>query len=137
MAPKPQGEEQPGPKQLKQSKLPFKPGPEEGRPRLAPEVAAHVAAEREAEQRRRQDEMAEADGQRAAAAVEANVAAAERGAAPGRPRMQGEARRGLGVARRGCRELRSAWHIGTVFGTARVVNCSVALHIWSTLRKPP
>jgi hypothetical protein len=52
---------QKGPPSLKQSKLNFKPGPENGpwaSPRLAPEVAAHAAAEREREQREREQQRA-------------------------------------------------------------------------------
>jgi hypothetical protein len=37
---------------LKQTKLSFRPGPERGGPRLAPDVAEHVAAERAAAEER-------------------------------------------------------------------------------------
>ena len=55
MAPKPgQG--------LRQSRLPFVPGAENGRVQLAPDVVAHMAEQRAAEERQRQEEQAARDG---------------------------------------------------------------------------
>ena len=68
---------QKGPPPRKQSKLNFKPEPENGGPRLVPDVAAHVAAEREREraaaEQRRAEQMAARDAASGAAAVMAAV----------------------------------------------------------------